>query len=929
MVKRLTQADVKGLYNGLQSKSNEKDVENAWRDIFKKYFVDKNPDGNASMSSPCKVDGFIFEDRIVFALRILLEFKDGTDLQKVYDRARITIQCIYYMKQFADKGIQLPNVIVGADENQAFVLYAPNFYKYLQDDSIDWSIAPSKAYKSNPDMMSTLVNDSNLSVFVYDLNAGLRNIKQRYATIKNLFDEVNSLGDFDPNTGKEFKVNVTESNLAVLFDEFVRITFKSLRESDKVSPVDMVNIFQQLLLGRNQDEYYQLPSDPNKLHLPGDKKVAINGSDMNAFFKHFNRNLSIKEQDSLISISDRLIEDLTRRRKGDYWTPTIWANKAISLLDEQLNGRWKTKQLGLINDWKKDCVVWDCASGAKNLTRDFQFNHLYSSTIHQGELDLSSQYNLYPKTNKAFQYDFLNDDVEQLNLLKKSELSKLSSEQIKAIKSKLKMPEDLFDNLLANKPIVFYINPPFGTANSRSFAKNNAHKKRNMAKTEIRALMQENKMGKATQQLYAQFFYRITELVNTFHLTNVILAAFSPYQFRVGGDYFGKFYKHFLDTLHPFTGFLFNAGEFSDVNDDWAITFSLYSNESLFTYSEDVEVCQFKQGNIKSLFTKTIRTIDKRNSLSTWIKSYQSLNTNDKLRGYDHAFSAVTSAVKAVPPRDKSIYYKNAIGYMYYIGNDVEHSDTAVSLFSSLFKSEHGIIIDSSNMVPSIIGFAIRRSADFNWFNGKDGFYIDSKIGNSILRNKTFIGDCTIFSLAQYRSSYQSSLGSNSVPDNYPEIDNEWFFLPVDVLSELFASIKASVETRTLFSAEYGRIKSSSDSAIVNLLKSLGVSYSLSVDRIVIPHFAQDCPLSQAARNMLKVIVSLFNKTWKYRELAIQGHPDWSLERFDAGFNQLYKVLTQVINDNEWVEDYKKAYQELRKNIHSNSIALGIMPKDA
>ena len=128
---RLRQSDVKALYHDLRTKSDEKDVEGAWRSIFKSYFVERNPDGNAKISSPSKVDGFIFEDRMIFALRILLEFKDGTDLQKAYDRARIAIQCIYYMKQFEKKGIDLPNVIVGADEDQAFVLYAPNFYNTI------------------------------------------------------------------------------------------------------------------------------------------------------------------------------------------------------------------------------------------------------------------------------------------------------------------------------------------------------------------------------------------------------------------------------------------------------------------------------------------------------------------------------------------------------------------------------------------------------------------------------------------------------------------------------------------------------------------------------------------------------------------------------------------------------------------------------
>lgn len=76
-------------------------------------------------------------------------------------------------------------------------------------------------------------------------------------------------------------------------------------------------------------------------------------------------------------------------------------------------------------------MVWDCAAGVKNLTRDYQFEHLYSSTVHQSELDLSKQYNAY---NYAFQYDFLNDDIDQLSLLQKSnDLCHLKEDDIKSI----------------------------------------------------------------------------------------------------------------------------------------------------------------------------------------------------------------------------------------------------------------------------------------------------------------------------------------------------------------------------------------------------------------------------------------------------------------------------------------------------------------
>lgn len=129
--------------------------------------------------------------------------------------------------------------------------------------------------------------------------------------------------------------------------------------------------------------------------------------------------------------------------------------------------------------------MWDCAAGAKNLTRDYQFSNLYSSTIHQEELDIGSNYN---KDSISFQYDFLNDDVHIT--------PKTKSNQIK-------MPEELFNDLKNDKPIVFFANPPYGTEND---ARAQGTSKKDIAKTEMNKVMKNNKLGQSSQQLYAQFF---------------------------------------------------------------------------------------------------------------------------------------------------------------------------------------------------------------------------------------------------------------------------------------------------------------------------------------------------------------------------------------------------------------------------------------
>ena len=135
--KRFSQKNAKELLQKLQASANEKDVENAWRDAFTEYYSSER---GYTISSPKNVDGFISSssESLMFTLRVLMEFKQKTDLAKNYDRARITCQCIHYMHNFKENGVELPTVIVGADENQAFVLLASNFYKYLDSEEYSW-----------------------------------------------------------------------------------------------------------------------------------------------------------------------------------------------------------------------------------------------------------------------------------------------------------------------------------------------------------------------------------------------------------------------------------------------------------------------------------------------------------------------------------------------------------------------------------------------------------------------------------------------------------------------------------------------------------------------------------------------------------------------------------------------------------------------
>lgn len=268
----------------------------------------------------------------------------------------------------------------------------------------------------------------------------------------DLFDSIDSM---TRSKGSEaYKVTVSPATIVGMFDEFTRIAF---REPEKINPVQAVNIFMQMLVGKNDEDYYFIPNNHNLYHLPGDKKIGVYGVQLESYFNHYDRNFSSKEIDQLTAIADRLIEATERRYKGDFWTPSIWAKRADELMQEAID-----------NNYKEDSIVWDCAADVRNLTRDFSYNDLYISTYHQDEIFLGEGYN--PEAKEAFQYDFLNDDIG-LNL------------QHNPDPDKWKMPNKLFNALVeAGKRVIFYTNPPYGTANN---VHADGSSKKEIAKTKV------------------------------------------------------------------------------------------------------------------------------------------------------------------------------------------------------------------------------------------------------------------------------------------------------------------------------------------------------------------------------------------------------------------------------------------------------------
>lgn len=211
---------------------------------------------------------------------------------------------------------------------------------------------------------------------------------------------------------------------------------------------------------RRKDNTYLKPTKRNTLVSRGED-VKVNENQHRAFFSRFSQILSPSELDVLVANKDRIIEEVSRRRTGAFFTPTLWVAEAHRMLDEALG-------VG----WRDEYVVWDCACGTANLTRDFRFKELYMSTLDKGDIDTIKDMG-YNKGSQAFQYDFLNDDgVDELGS---------------------KIPAGLKKAFAEGKKVLFLINPPYGTAKNGGSQEGNS--KAGIANTVVNKAMLEANIG--------------------------------------------------------------------------------------------------------------------------------------------------------------------------------------------------------------------------------------------------------------------------------------------------------------------------------------------------------------------------------------------------------------------------------------------------
>ena len=281
----------------------------------------------------------------------------------------------------------------------------------------------------------------------------------------------------------------------------------------------------------------------------------------------------------ILERKDLLVPRDIMERKGAFFTPHIWVEKAHEAIAQVLG-----------KDWQKEYYVWDCACGTGNLLAGLtNRKNLFASTIDESDIRIihANLKGVIFREN-AFQFDFLNDSFEKL------------PEKLRKI---IESPEE-------RKKLIVLINPPYAETASRDMTVGSVYKQGNQ-KSMVDDKYSDVLKNAANREIFVQFFTRIY-----FELDGCILAEFSKLKILQSPNF--KSVRDFFQAK-LLSCFLAPADTFDNVKGTFPIGFKIWDLNAKEKF-ENIDADVF-DNNGKFIGKKNIVNYDSRKLIISFIKS--------------------------------------------------------------------------------------------------------------------------------------------------------------------------------------------------------------------------------------------------------------------------------------------------------------------
>ena len=441
-----------------------------------------------------------------------------------------------------------------------------------------------------------------------------------------------------------------------------------------------------VLLRKN---HYELDRKIDDMGLWDSKRAQFNdeGRAHAVFWNRYERPPRREYWDYIVARRDLLVPQDVRERKGSYFTPRQWVELSQQYLSDELG-----------EDWQEEYYIWDCCAGTGNLLAGLTNKYrIWASTLDQSDVDvmhdrIANGANLLD--SHVFRFDFLNDSFDLLP---------------DGLREIINSPE-------GRRKLVIYINPPYAEATTARTVTGTSTNKAGTAIGNRTHEKYKGIIGKAGNELFAQFLIRIYKEIPLCRIAN-----FSTLK-NLQSSNFSDFRKEFRAQLEKF--FAVQADTFDNVRGKFPISFQIWNTEKEEVFIEKTGIFYDKKGEFYK--EKTVASLDHVPRINAWIKQF-----------------------------DKK---GDCIGFMGNPSPDFQHCSQLYIANKKGIEHFNFYHIAGENLFTGCIYLAVRFCIPPNWDNDRDQFLYPN---DGWASDTEFQNDCLAFTLFHGQNRISSSQGIN------------------------------------------------------------------------------------------------------------------------------------------------------------------------
>ena len=603
-------------------------------------------------------------------------------------------QLLYYVCHAQKKGDEIPPLLCVIDTEKAALMSTESIFPIFKDKKIKWGKSASQV---SPELIASVSPYITDHFVVYYIE------HDEVAFLKATNDSIKH--------GKIIRTNITPDNLKVVFDRWVELIGRELPPS-KIKPSDFALLFYADIMHDGNEAVIGDDLQASLIHKNGKPAFILYNQILELasvkgyqeFWNIYHRPPLQEHRSYLLERRDSLIPLDERQFKGAFYTPLKAVEKAYELLNETLG-----------KNWQKNYIVWDMCCGVGNLeSKHSNHRNIFMSTLDQDDLNVISTSNSFGAATR-FQYDYLNDDIQEDGSIDYSITKKMPEELQILIKNlKNKTPGE--------KKILVLINPPYAEATDSL-----GQSKEGVARTKMARYAMKS-YGKASNELFTQFLARIQQ-----ELPTATVAVFSTLKYVIAPTLI-EFREKW--TAQYLNGFGMHSKAFDGLNGNFPIAFliwKLIDSKDSYEFPKKIIVSAYDR-NMDSIGEKVFVSSTNQKLLTDWVNRPKS--NSETVIPLKNAIAPATSTKDLRGTR----WSDNAVAYLNCAGNDLQQSSKLTMLLSSGFGTARGFFVNKSNLNKAAVIFTVRRLVKPTWLNDRDQF-----LQPNCAISKEFENDCLIW----------------------------------------------------------------------------------------------------------------------------------------------------------------------------------------